>query len=66
MGSVKKDLDREEKRQIQSDMLTLNKALNKRVKKGEEPDVAAIEAARDTLEKSSAHARELFEQKQQG
>ena len=66
LGSVKKDLDREEKRQIQTDMLTLNKALNKRVKKGEEPDVSAIEAARDTLEKSSAHARELFEQKQQG
>lgn len=64
LSAVKKDIDKAEKKQIQTDVLNLTKALNKRVKKGEEPDISSIDAARATLEASSAHVRELYAQKQ--
>ena len=54
-----KQLEKEEKRQVKIDIANLNKALTKRVKKGETEDIASIRQAADALERSSARVRAL-------
>ena len=55
----KKEIDKTEKRDIQSDMLNLQKLLAKKPKKGAEDDVTAIKAAMEKLELSSANIRNM-------
>ena len=53
----KKEIEKDEKRELQLDIANLQKALTKKPKKGMENDVSAIKEAADKLERSSAHIR---------
>ena len=59
LASAGKQLDKTEKKQIKTDIASLQKLLGKKVDKVSEADVAALRAAIDQLERSSAHVRSL-------
>ena len=59
LASAGKQLDKAEKKQVKADIASLQKLLGKKVDKVSEADVAALRAAIDQLERSSAHARGL-------
>ena len=59
LASAGKQLDKAEKKQVKADIASLQKLLGKKVDKVSEADVAALRAAIDQLERSSAHVRGL-------
>ena len=59
LASAGKQLDKTEKKQVKTDIASLQKLLGKKVDKVSEADVAALRAAIDQLERSSAHVRSL-------
>ena len=59
LASAGKQLDKAEKKQVKADIASLQKLLSKKVDKVSEADVAALRAAIDQLERSSAHVRGL-------
>ncbi len=59
LASAGKQLDKTEKKQVKTDIASLQKLLGKKVDKVSEADVAALRAAIDQLERSSAHVRNL-------
>lgn len=59
LASAGKQLDKAEKKQVKADISALQKLLGKKVDKVSEADVAALRAAIDQLESSSAHVRNL-------
>ena len=61
LASAGKQLDKTEKKQVKTDIASLQKLLGKKVDKVSEADVAALRAAIDQLESSSAHVRSLAE-----
>ena len=59
LASAGKQLDKAEKKQVKADIASLQRLLGKKVDKVSEADVAALRAAIDQLERSSAHVRGL-------
>ena len=59
LASAGKQLDKAEKKQVKDDIASLQRLLGKKVDKVSEADVAALRAAIDQLERSSAHVRGL-------
>ena len=59
LASAGKQLDKTEKKQVKADIASLQRLLGKKVDKVSEADVAALRAAIDQLERSSAHVRGL-------
>ncbi len=59
LASAGKQLDKAEKKQVKADIASLQRLLGKKVDKVSEADVAALRAAIDQLERSSAHVRDL-------
>ena len=59
LTSAGKQLDKAEKKQVKADIASLQRLLGKKVDKVSEADVAALRAAIDQLERSSAHVRGL-------
>ena len=59
LASAGKQLDKAEKKQVKADITSLQRLLGKKVDKVSEADVAALRAAIDQLERSSAHVRSL-------
>ena len=59
LASAGKQLDKAEKKQVKADIASLQKLLGKKLDKVSEADVAALRAAIDQLERSSAHVRGL-------
>ena len=59
LASAGKQLDKAEKKQVKADIASLQRLLGKKVDKVSEADVAALRAAIDQLERSSAHVRSL-------
>ena len=59
LASAGKQLDKAEEKQVKADIASLQRLLGKKVDKVSEADVAALRAAIDQLERSSAHVRGL-------
>ena len=59
LGTAGKRLDKEEKKAVKNDEAALRKLLGKKGDAAAAEDVAALRAAVEQLEQSSAHAREL-------
>lgn len=59
LASVGKQLEKSEKKQIKADIAALQKLLSKKIDRVSESDVAALRAAIDQLERSSAHVRSI-------
>ena len=59
LASAGKQLDKAEKKQVKADIASLQRLLGKKVDNVSEADVAALRAAIDQLERSSAHVRGL-------
>ena len=59
LASAGKQIDKAEKKQVKADISALQRLLGKKVDKVSEADVAALRAAIDQLERSSAHVRGL-------
>ena len=59
LTSAGKQLDKMEKKQVKADIAAVQKALAKKVDKVSDADIAALHAAIDQLERSSAHARDI-------
>ena len=59
LASAGKQLDKAEKKQVKADIAALQRLLGKKVDKVSEADVAALRAAIDQLERSSARVRGL-------
>ena len=59
LASAGKQLDKAEKKQVKADIAALQRLLGKKVDKVSEADVAALRAAIDQLERSSARVRSL-------
>ena len=59
LASAGKQLDKAEKKQVKADIASLQRLLGKKLDKVSEADVAALRAAIDQLERSSAHVRGL-------
>ena len=59
LASAGKQLDKAEKKQVKADIASLQRLLGKKVDKVSEADIAALRAAIDQLERSSAHVRGL-------
>ena len=59
LASAGKQLEKAEKKQVKADIASLQRLLGKKVDKVSEADVAALRAAIDQLERSSAHVRGL-------
>ena len=59
LASVGKQLEKSEKKQIKADIVALQKLLSKKIDRVSESDVAALRAAIDQLERSSAHVRSI-------
>ncbi len=59
LTSAGKQLDKMEKKQVKTDIAAVQKALAKKVDKVSDADIAALRAAIDQLERSSAHARDI-------
>ncbi len=59
LSSAGKQLDKNEKKQVKADIAALQKLLAKKVDKVSEADLAALKAAIEQLERSSARVRQL-------